>query len=341
LSYKKLLGFLLPGLALLFIAARAFGGDASAQTPVADETPRPTATPAGPVVITLNPTSRALSCSTSTVVTINVTQGGNAVPNGTSITIGSNPGTVAPAIVATNNGSATFTYFAPAAGGGIATISASTLGTTGSVQISLFCGIGPGGGQVPGATLGTPVVQCFGGQANVTFTWTPIAGAEVQFVDLSLLNNGFAGGTFIGFGPLTGTTTTIQWNGLVAGQTHFWRVSAGLPGVGWVFSNTGSFTPCGPQAPAGGTTYTCTGGGRATVTWNIVPPGFTPVATYVDITIFDNGFLPGTFIGQNATGQQNFNWSGILANTPHYWRVNHLGPAGWVSGGLGSFNAAC
>jgi hypothetical protein len=114
-----------------------------------------------------------------------------------------------------------------------------------------------------------------------------------------------------------------------------------VPNAGWVFSQTGSFTPCAPQAPVGGTTYSCTGGGRATVFWNIPSPGFTPLSTYVDITIFDNGFAPGTFIGSNATGQQNFNWTGIIANTTHYWRVNHLGPAGWQAGGTGSFNAAC
>jgi hypothetical protein len=263
------------------------------------------------------------------------------VANGTQVTIGANPGTVSPAIVTTTNGQATFTYFAPPAGAGTATITATALGASGQTQIQLFCGTGPGAPQVPGATLAQPIVQCFGNQANVIFNWTPVPGADVQYVDLSLANNGFAGGTFIGFGPLAGNATSIQWNGLVAGQPHFWRVSAGVPGVGWVFSNTGSFVPCGPQPPAGGTTYTCTGGGRATVYWNIPSPGFAPTATYVDISIFDNGFQAGTFIGQNATGQQIFAWSGILANTTHYWRTNHLGPAGWVRGGAGSFFAAC
>jgi hypothetical protein len=339
MTQRKLLGYLLPGILLVALGVSLLAGNANAQTPT-PEPPTPTPTP-GPNAVALTPSQRALSCGTSTQVSVSATQGSAAAPNGTTITLAANPGTVSPASVTTTNGAATFTYFAPPGAQGIATITATGLNTTGSVQISLFCGAGPGGGQIPGAVINQPVVQCFGGTANVTFSWTPVANAEVQYVDLSLANNGFAGGTFIGFGPLTGTTNSIQWNGLVAGQTHYWRVSAGVPGAGWVFSATGSFTPCGPQAPLGGTTYLCTGGGRATVFWNIPSPGFTPTATYVDITIFNNGFAPGTFIGSNATGQMHFNWTGILANTTHYWRVNHLGPSGWVQGGTGNFNAAC
>jgi len=341
---KTLLALLLPGILAIFIIANASGSHPTAQA--ADETPTPTPIPTvtptpGPTSVTLNPSNRAISCGTSTQVAVNVVANGAAAPNGTVVTLSANPGTVTPASIATTNGASSFTYTAPPGAQGISTITATALSVNGSVQISLFCGAGPGGGQVPGAVLAQPIVQCFGGTANVIFNWTPVAGAEVQYVDLSLANNGFAGGTFIGFGPLTGTTTSIQWNGLAAGQTHYYRVSAGVTGAGWVFSQTGIFTPCGPQAPAGGTTYACTGSGRATVYWNIPSPGFTPTLTYVDITIFDNGFAPGTFIGQNATGNQQFNWSGILANTTHYWRINHLGPSGWVSGGVGSFNAAC
>lgn len=340
---KTLLAFFLPGTILLALIVSLISGSASAQTPTPEApTATPTVTPTpGPTSVTLNPANRAISCGTATTVSINVVSQGSAAPNGTTVTLSANPGIVTPASVTTTNGAATFTYTAPAGAQGIATLTGTALNVSGTTQISLFCGVGPGGGQVPGAVINQPVVQCLGTTANVTFSWTPVANAEVQYVDLSLANNNWAGGTFIGFGPLTGNTNSIQWNGLVAGQTHYWRVSAGLPGTGWVFSNTGSFTPCGPQAPLGGTTYLCTGGGRATVFWNIPSPGFQPLLTYVDITIFDNGFAPNTFIGSNATGQQQFNWTGILANVPHYWRVNHLGPSGWTAGGVGSFTAAC
>jgi len=292
-------------------------------------------------VITVSPSTLALSCSPTTGVTINVTQGGAAVPNGTQVTIAANPGTVAPAIVTTNNGNGGFTFFSPPAGAGVANITATALGVSGTAQIQLFCGAGGGGTQVPGARLNQPIVQCLGGSANVVFSWTPVPGAETQFVDLTLSPAGFAPGTFIGFGPLNGATTTIQWNGLIAGQTHYWRVSAGVPGIGWVFSQTGTFTPCGPTAPSGGTSYVCTGNGRATVTWGVPTPPFGTSSTFIDISLQDNGFLPGTFVGQNATGQQNFSWSGILANAQHVWRINNLTPSGWVTAATGSFFAAC
>jgi hypothetical protein len=270
-----------------------------------------------------------------------VTQGGVAVPNGTQVTIAANPGTAAPAIVTTNNGAAAFTYFSPAAGGGTATISGTALSTGGQTQIQLFCGAGGGGPSVPGARINAPVVQCFGTTANVIFSWTPVPGADSQFVDLTLANNGFAPGTFIGFGPLAGTTSTIQWNGLVAGQQHFWRVSAGVPGVGWAFSQTGVFTPCGPTAPVGGTSTVCSGGGRAAVTFGIPTPPIGTSATYIDISLQDNGFLPGTFVGQNASGAQNFTWSGILANAQHVYRINNLTPAGWQTALTSTFVATC
>jgi len=329
MNRKPLLGLLLPVLVVLLLGA--FGGTASAQTP----------TP-GPIVVTLTPAQVALSCAASTNVTVNVTQGGVAVPNGTQVTIAANPGTVAPAIVTTNNGTGSFTYFSPAAGGGTATISGTALSTGGQTQIQLFCGAGGGSGiSIPGARINAPVVQCFGTTANVIFSWTPVAGADGQFVDLTLANNGFAPGTFIGFGPLSGTTTTIQWNGLVAGQQHFWRVAAGVPGIGWAFSQTGVFTPCGPTAPVGGTTFVCSGGGRAAVTFGIPTPPVGTTATYIDISLQDNGFLPGTFVGQNASGAQNFTWSGILANAPHIYRINNLTPVGWQTALVSTFLASC
>jgi len=328
MNRKLLFGLFMPLLAVLMLGA--FGGTASAQTPT------------GPVVVTLTPAQVALSCAASTNVTVNVTQGGVAVPNGTQVTIAANPGTVAPAIVVTNNGTGSFAYFSPAAGGGTATISGTALSTGGQTQIQLFCGAGGGTGiSIPGARINAPVVQCFGTTANVIFSWTPVAGADSEFVDLTLANNGFAPGTFIGFGPLSGTTTTIQWNGLVAGQQHFWRVSAGVPGIGWAFSQTGVFTPCGPTAPVGGTTFVCSGGGRAAVTFGVPTPPLGTTATYIDISLQDNGFLPGTFVGQNASGAQNFTWSGILANATHIYRINNLTPLGWQTALVSTFLASC
>jgi hypothetical protein len=53
-----------------------------------------------------------------------------------------------------------------------------------------------------------------------------------------MANNGFAPGTFVGAGPVAGSSFT--WYGLARGATHFWRVNTLTPG-GWASSNTGSF----------------------------------------------------------------------------------------------------
>jgi hypothetical protein len=327
LRNRRLLALLVVPL-LLLVAS----GTATAQTPV----PTP--------VVTLTPATQALSCAANTNVAVNVTIGGVAAPDGTQVTISASAGTVAPAIVSTGGGNGAFTYFAPASGTGMATINGTSMSGTGSTTLSIFCG--PGGGatqpNIPGAALGQPVVQCIGGQANVTFSWTPVPGASVQWVDLTLNNNGFAPDSFVGFGPLNPATNQIQWNGLIAGRTHWWRVSAGVPGAGWAFSQTGAFTPCGTNPAQGNTTFACIGGGRANVTFGLGPPPAGTSQSWVDISLFNNGFAPGTFIGGNSTSvTTSLVWPGILANTTHWWRANNLTPAGWVTTTGGVFFASC
>ena len=80
------------------------------------------------------------------------------------------------------------------------------------------------------------------GQAMVTFTWARglIAG-DVQYLDLSLSNNGFLWGTFVGAGPLSGFTTTYTWAGLRPRATHYYRINTAGAGS-WHPSGTFSFT---------------------------------------------------------------------------------------------------
>jgi hypothetical protein len=199
--------------------------------------------------------------------------------------------------------------------------------------------------QTPGqATLGTPVVQCGGAFANVTFPWTPgPAGADSQFVDLSTFNNNFAPFSFISWGPLSPAANSIQWLGLTPGQQHFWRVSAGVPGLGWVFSRTGTFAPCGPTPPSSPSfvNTACLGTGRASVAWALSNLPFNASGTFIDITLQNNGFLPGTFVGSNATGLPSYTWGGIQPNAMHFWRVNNLTPGGWLTSASGTFMATC
>lgn len=98
------------------------------------------------------------------------------------------------------------------------------------------------------AFLGQPASTCANGSASVTFSWTPGSGV-VQWLDISLYNNGFAGGTFLGAGPMGLGQSSLTWNGIKPGLVHYWRVNT-LTSAGWIASATGQFVPCAPSAPA-------------------------------------------------------------------------------------------
>ena len=87
------------------------------------------------------------------------------------------------------------------------------------------------------------------GRVSVTLHWTP-GDAGQQWVDLSLFNNGFAAGTFIGAGPLPSGQSALIWDGLVEHATHYLRVNT-LTAIGWRSSPVTRFTTigCAPSAP--------------------------------------------------------------------------------------------
>jgi beta-lactamase class A len=81
---------------------------------------------------------------------------------------------------------------------------------------------------------GIMVAECRGSGANsvrVFFLWNP-SRAGIQFLDLSMFNNGFAPGTFIGAGPLPKDRWGFVWDGLRQGSTHYARVNT-LTSEGW------------------------------------------------------------------------------------------------------------
>jgi beta-lactamase superfamily II metal-dependent hydrolase len=82
------------------------------------------------------------------------------------------------------------------------------------------------------------------GTVKATFQWSPLAGVSEQWVDLTLFDNGFAAGTFLGAGPLPGDRKAFVWDGLLPGTTHFWRVNARSES-GWIPSDTASFATRG------------------------------------------------------------------------------------------------
>jgi hypothetical protein len=58
-----------------------------------------------------------------------------------------------------------------------------------------------------------------------------------------------------------------------------------------------------------------------------------PSQIWIDLTLFQNGYAPGTFLaaGPFPAGPQpaSFDWSGMLVSVQHFYRVNALFPDGW------------
>jgi hypothetical protein len=285
----------------------------------------------GSVVVSANPST--VDCGATSAITVTLQPSNGAVPDGTEVTLSTNFGAVSPTTAASLNGSVTATYTAPNISG-TATITAEAMDETGSASITVSCGAAAAPAQ-----LHFPQTSC-NATANTSFSWIPGGGVS-QWLDLSLNDNGFAFGTFIGAGPMSPGVSSLQWNGLIPGLAHFWRVNT-FTGTEWVTSATGTFVPCGgPQLR--GISYACTGNGTAAATFFWSPSSPAGFQSWVDLSLFDNGFAPGSFIGAgplNST-QGQFTWTGIFANFNHYWRVNTEFSNGWMPSPTGQFTAFC
>jgi hypothetical protein len=127
--------------------------------------------------------------------------------------------------------------------------------------------------------------QCVGGKANVTFSWAGTAPDGLQiWIDLTVFDNRWQPGTFIGAGPIEGSATTYTWNGLTADTAHYMRVNQQLANGTWDPSNTYRFmTRCGPTSSGPSTTpatnsYRILGFSAQGPVANLPPPGLTPDA---------------------------------------------------------------
>lgn len=105
-----------------------------------------------------------------------------------------------------------------------------------------------GGNGAPPSTIGV-AQACDAGMSSVaaTFKWNA-SSAGPQWLDLSMQNNGFAPGTFVGAGPVGSGQGSFTWQGLAKGGTHYWRVNT-LTAAGWRTSDTGTFTTLSCQPP--------------------------------------------------------------------------------------------
>ena len=187
------------------------------------------------------------------------------------------------------------------------------------------------------------------GYVDVNFAWgAPMDGP--QWMDLSLSNNGFFPGTFIGIGPFGATDSSGHWSGLQPGLVHYLRINTLTP-FGWQPSPTISFTTrgdCGSaiayqpqflQYNANVMSQQCLPDGRVRVffTWNYgaVSPGFgafIPNVMYADLSVVDARFLPGNFIGygQVLPSQSQLVWDDLLPGRVHFFRLNGYGASGWM-----------
>lgn len=104
-------------------------------------------------------------------------------------------------------------------------------------------GIAPGSAppQYPGADNITVYLSCQpDGRVTLNLNWVSY-GFGIQYVDLSLFNNGWIFGTFIGQGPLPAYQNQFTWTGLLPNAQHYVRVNTGTQ-YGWQASQTYVFT---------------------------------------------------------------------------------------------------
>ena len=91
--------------------------------------------------------------------------------------------------------------------------------------------------------------ECVGsGNVRLQMAWTSY-NLGAQWFDVSLFNNGWVWGTFVGAGPIASGQNSFTWEGFIPGARHYLRVNT-LTEWGWYESQTVSFV-----------TRTCSGGG--------------------------------------------------------------------------------
>jgi len=172
------------------------------------------------------------------------------------------------------------------------------------------------------------------GTVGLSLSWTSYNQGG-QWVDLTLFDNGFAPGSFVGLGPLSSGQNSFTWNGLKPGLLHFLRINTLAPS-GWMptaisFVSRGD---CAPYAPGnannvGVVTQACDAGGvTATISWTPSGQG----TQWLDLSLYDNGFAPSSFVGYGpmTPTQSSAVWPGLLPGYFHFLRVNTGAPGGWA-----------
>lgn len=177
------------------------------------------------------------------------------------------------------------------------------------------------------------------------------ARPDEVWIDLSLFNNGFAPGTFLGRGPIPviGEPALVPWDNLLAGRMHYYRVNARV-GAQWYVYERGAFET--PDCNNVLRLFCDEAESNAVhVAFAVHQPGIlernAPVETWLDLSLSNNNFRAGTFIGAGPFpgsppfGEPYgtlFEWRNVQLAGRHYWRTNTLfRPSGWLTQRQGSF----
>jgi hypothetical protein len=189
--------------------------------------------------------------------------------------------------------------------------------------------------------------QCLGpNEVRVGFTWTGYNEGP-QWVDLSLSDNGFFPGTFVGLGPLASSQTSFTWDGILAGLTHFLRVNT-LTAAGWSTSPTIAFTTrndcqfVAQVAPGVGASNLAlsqmcllNGSPRVALTWTSSNQG----QQWLDNSAYSAYFEQYSFtsVGPFVSNQTAYNWDGLVPGSVHFVRINTGTPSGWIGSPTSTF----
>jgi LAS superfamily LD-carboxypeptidase LdcB len=91
-----------------------------------------------------------------------------------------------------------------------------------------------------------PVVECDGPTARVTLRWAPSSGpggpVNDQWLEFSIVNDGFASLLSERIGPLDGYAISMEWEALTANVEYFYRVTTETI-WGWTPTQTGRLFP--------------------------------------------------------------------------------------------------
>jgi hypothetical protein len=72
------------------------------------------------------------------------------------------------------------------------------------------------------------------GSVRVKFDWSGNDPSAIQqWLDLSLFDNGWQWGTFLGAGPMPASQQSLSWDGLIPNTTHFVRLNQELTPGTW------------------------------------------------------------------------------------------------------------